>query len=196
MPVTNSGYGIGKKDEMCDENSPLNPISDYGQTKVRAEKIIMERENSISFRLATVFGTSERMRVDLLVNNFTYIAVKDKFLKLYEPHFRRNYIHLLDVVGGIKFAIENFDNLRGNIFNLGLSEANLTKEQLCIEIKKIVEDFEFEVSKDGKDEDKRDYFVSNKKIEQRGFKATHSLQDGIKELKEYYLGGNTIFKNI
>ena len=103
------------------------------------------------------------MRVDLLVNNFTYIAVKDKFLKLYEPHFRRNYIHLLDVVGGIKFAIENFDNLRGNIFNLGLSEANLTKEQLCIEIKKIVEDFEFEISKDGKDEDKRDYFVSNKK---------------------------------
>jgi len=196
MPVTNSGYGIGKKDEMCDENSPLNPISDYGQTKVRAEKIIMERENSISFRLATVFGTSERMRVDLLVNNFTYIAVKDKFLKLYEPHFRRNYIHLLDVVGGIKFAIENFDNLRGNIFNLGLSEANLTKEQLCIEIKKIIEDFEFEISEDGKDEDKRDYFVSNKKIEQKGFKATHSLQNGIKELKEYYLGGNTIFKNI
>ena len=196
MPVTNSGYGIGKKDEMCDENSPLNPLSDYGQTKVKAEKIMMERENSISFRLATVFGTSERMRVDLLVNNFTYVAVKEKFLKLYEPHFRRNYIHLLDVVGGMKFAIENFDNLRGNIFNLGLSEANLTKEQLCIEIKKIVEDFEFEISEDGKDEDKRDYFVSNKKIEERGFKATHSLQNGIKELKEYYLGENIISKNI
>ncbi len=195
MPVTNSGYGIGKKDEMCDENSPLNPISDYGQTKVRAEKVIMERENSISFRLATVFGTSERMRVDLLVNNFTYIAVKEKFLLLYEPHFRRNYIHLLDVVQGMKFAINNFLDLKGNIFNLGLSEANLTKEQLCEEIKKIVQDFKFEISKDGKDEDKRDYFVSNEKIEKKGFKAIHSLQDGIKELKEYYLSGNNVFKN-
>ena len=136
MPVTNSGYGIGKKDEMCDENSPLNPISLYGQTKVNAEKIIMERENSVSFRLATVFGTSDRMRVDLLVNNFTYIAVKKKFLLLYEPHFRRNYVHLLDVVGGIKFAIKNFSDLKGNIFNLGLSEANLTKEQLCKKTRK------------------------------------------------------------
>ncbi len=195
MPVTNSGYGIGKKDEMCDENSPLNPISDYGQTKVKAEKVIMERENSISFRLATVFGTSERMRVDLLVNNFTYIAVKEKFLLLYEPHFRRNYIHLLDVVQGMKFAINNFSDLKGNIFNLGLSEANLTKEQLCIEIKKIIEDFKFEISEDGKDEDKRDYFVSNEKIEKKGFKAIHSLQNGIKELKEYYLSGNNVFKN-
>ena len=136
------------------------------------------------------------MRVDLLVNNFTYIAVNEKFLKFYEPHFRRNYIHLLDVVGGMRFAIENFEDLKANIFNLGLSEANLTKEQLCIEIKKIVKDFTFEISKDGKDEDKRDYFVSNKKIEQRGFKATHSLQDGIRELKEYYLSGKKIFKNI
>ena len=196
MPVTNSGYGIGKKDEMCDENSPLNPISAYGKTKVRAEKLIMERENSISYRLATVFGTSERMRVDLLVNNFTYIAVKEKFLLLYEPHFRRNYIHLLDVVGGMIFAINNFQEMRGNIYNLGLSEANLTKEQLCLEIQKVVEDFEFEISKDGKDEDKRDYFVSNKKIEQKGFKATHGLLDGINELKEYYLSGKNIFKNV
>ena len=195
MPVTNSGYGIGKKDEMCDENSPLNPISAYGKTKVRAESIIMERENSISYRLATVFGTSERMRVDLLVNNFTYIAVKEKFLLLYEPHFRRNYIHLLDVVEGMIFGIKNFSELKGNIYNLGLSEANLTKEQLCFEIQKVVEDFKFEIDKDGKDEDKRDYFVSNKKIEKKGFKATHSLHDGIKELKEYYLSGNKIYKN-
>ena len=195
MPVTNSGYGIGKKDEMCDENSPLNPISAYGKTKVKAESVIMERENSISYRLATVFGTSERMRVDLLVNNFTYIAVKEKFLLLYEPHFRRNYIHLLDVVGGMIFGIKNFSDLKGNIYNLGLSEANLTKEQLCIEIQKIVKDFKFEISKDGTDEDKRDYFVSNQKIEKKGFKATHSLLDGIEELKEYYLKGNQIFKN-
>tara|TARA_B110000971_G_C19973594_1_gene483834 strand:- start:678 stop:1505 length:828 start_codon:yes stop_codon:yes gene_type:complete len=195
MPVTNSGYGIGKKDEMCDENSPLNPISAYGKTKVKAESVIMERENSISYRLATVFGTSERMRVDLLVNNFTYIAVKEKFLLLYEPHFRRNYIHILDVVGGMIFGIKNFSDLKGNIYNLGLSEANLTKEQLCLEIQKIVEDFKFEIDKDGKDEDKRDYFVSNQKIEKKGFKATHSLHDGIKELKKYYLNGNQIFKN-
>ena len=195
MPVTNSGYGIGKKDEMCDENSPLNPISAYGQTKVRAEKVIMERENSISYRLATVFGTSERMRVDLLVNNFTYIAVKEKFLLLYEPHFRRNYIHLLDVVGGMVFAIKNFDNLKGNVYNLGLSEANLTKEQLCKQIQKIVSDFKFEISLDGKDEDKRDYFVSNEKIEKKGFKAIHTLESGIQELKEYYLSGNNIYKN-
>ncbi len=195
MPVTNSGYGIGKKDEMCDENSPLNPISSYGKTKVKAESVIMERENSISYRLATVFGTSERMRVDLLVNNFTYIAVKEKFLLLYEPHFRRNYIHLLDVVGGMIFGIKNFSDLKGNIFNLGLSEANLTKEHLCLEIQKIVKDFKFEISKDGQDEDKRDYFVSNQKIEKKGFKAIHSLQNGIQELKDYYLSGNQIYKN-
>jgi len=195
MPVTNSGYGIGKKDEMCDENSPLNPISAYGQTKVRAEKIIMERENSISFRLATVFGTSERMRVDLLVNNFTYIAVFKKYLKLYEPHFRRNYIHILDVVKGLTFGITNFENLKNNIFNLGLSEANLTKEQLCQTIQNIIPDFKYEISLDGKDEDKRDYFVSNEKIEKMGFKAEHSLESGILELKEYYNSNKNISKN-
>ena len=196
MPVTNSGYGIGKQDEMCDENSPLNPISAYGKTKVKAEKIIMERENSISFRLATVFGTSERMRVDLLVNNFTYIAVFKKYLKLYEPHFRRNYIHILDVVKGLIFGVSNFENLKGNIFNLGLSEANLTKEQLCKTIQSEIPDFKYEVSLDGKDEDKRDYFVSNEKIEKMGFKATHSLEEGISELKEYYLSNKNITKNI
>ena len=195
MPVTNSGYGIGKKDEFCDENSPLNPISAYGQTKVRAEKVIMERENSISFRLATVFGTSERMRVDLLVNNFTHIAVFEKYLKLYEPHFRRNYIHILDVVQGLIFGITNFEKLKSNIFNLGLSEANLTKEQLCKTIQSIIPDFKYEVSLDGKDEDKRDYFVSNEKIEKIGFKAKHSLEEGISELKEYYNNNKSITKN-
>ena len=195
MPVTNSGYGIGKKDEMCDENSPLNPISAYGQTKVKAEKVIMERENSISFRLATVFGTSERMRVDLLVNNFTYIAVFKKYLKLYEPHFRRNYIHILDVVKGLIFGVSNFEKLKGNIFNLGLSEANLTKEQLCKTIQSEIPDFKYEVSLDGKDEDKRDYFVSNKKVEKMGFKAVHTLEEGIQELKNYYLSNKNISKN-
>ena len=167
MPVTNSGYGVGKKDKFCTEESPLNPISLYGRTKVAAEKIIMERENSISFRLATVFGVSDRMRVDLLVNNFTYIAYTEKFLKLFEPHFRRNYIHLNDVVEGFVFGIKNFDLLKSEIYNLGLSEANLTKQQLCEEIQKVITDFKFEISKDGFDADKRDYFVSNEKIEKR-----------------------------
>ena len=186
MPVTNSGYGVGKKDKFCTEESPLNPISLYGRTKVAAEKIIMERENSISFRLATVFGVSDRMRVDLLVNNFTYIAYTEKFLKLFEPHFRRNYIHLNDVVEGFVFGIKNFDLLKSEIYNLGLSEANLTKQQLCEEIQKIITDFKFEISKDGFDADKRDYFVSNEKIEKKGFKAKTLLSDGIKELVKYF----------
>ena len=159
------------------------------------EKIIMERENSISFRLATVFGTSERMRVDLLVNNFTYIAVFEKYLKLYEPHFRRNYIHILDVVKGLIFGITNFEKLKNNIYNLGLSEANLTKEQLCKTIQDIIPDFKYEISLDGKDEDKRDYFVSNAKIEKMGFKAAHSLEAGILELKKYYNSNKSITKN-
>ena len=145
MPVTNSGYGIGDPEKFCDEDTPLKPISLYGITKVKAEKIIMERENSISFRLATVFGVSERMRIDLMVNNFVYIAIKEKYFKLYEPHFRRNYIHIEDVVSGFHFAINNFNNLKNNIYNLGLSEANLTKEDLC---KNMTEFFESDVAKD------------------------------------------------
>ena len=195
MPVTNSGYGIGKKDEVCDEKSPLNPISLYGKTKVQAENEVMNRENSISFRLATVFGVSQRMRTDLLVNNFTYVATKEKYLKLYEPHFRRNYIHVLDVINGFNFGIDNFDKLKNNIFNLGLSEANLTKEQLCNEIKKVITDFNFEISNDGFDEDKRDYFVSNQKVEKLGFKAQVPLKKGITELFEYFKNTKNTFNN-
>jgi nucleoside-diphosphate-sugar epimerase len=196
MPVTNSGYGIGDPEKFCDEDTPLKPISLYGITKVKAEKVIMERENSISFRLATVFGVSERMRIDLMVNNFVYIAVKEKYLKLYEPYFRRNYIHIEDVVGGFHFAINNFNNLKNNIYNLGLSDANLTKEDLCKKIQLQIPDFNYEIVLDGKDEDKRDYFVSNKKIESKGFKAKISLEDGIKELKTFFDRDNLrLFKN-
>jgi nucleoside-diphosphate-sugar epimerase len=196
MPVTNSGYGIGDPEKFCDEDTPLKPISLYGITKVKAEKIIMERENSISFRLATVFGVSERMRIDLMVNNFVYIAIKEKYFKLYEPHFRRNYIHIEDVVSGFHFAINNFNNLKNNIYNLGLSEANLTKEDLCKKIQLQIPDFNYEIVLDGKDEDKRDYFVSNKKIESKGFKAKISLEDGIRELKMYFEKDNLrLFKN-
>lgn len=192
MPVTNSGYGIGDPEKFCDEDTPLKPISLYGKTKVKAEKVIMERENSISFRLATVFGVSERMRIDLMVNNFVYIAVKEKYFKLYEPHFRRNYVHIEDVVSGFLFAINNFNNLKNNIYNLGLSEANLTKEDLCKKIQLQIPDFNYEIVLDGKDEDKRDYFVSNKKIESKGFKAKISLEDGIEELKIFYEKDNLI----
>lgn len=195
LPVTNSGYGIGKKDEFCDEKSPLNPISLYGRTKVEAEKEVMDRENSISFRLATVFGPSPRMRIDLLVNNFTYLAFKEKYIKLFEPHFRRNYIHVEDVASGFVFAIKNFQKLKGEIFNLGLSEANLTKEELCKEIKKIITDFNYDISLDGEDPDKRDYFVSNKKIENLGFKAKISVNHGIQQLVEMYSNKNFNFSN-
>ncbi len=186
MPVSNSGYGIGEKDKFCDENSPLKPISLYGKTKVQAEDAIMQRENSVSFRLATVFGVSERMRIDLLVNNFTYIAFFEKYLEVFEPHFRRNYIHISDIYNAFKFSINNFDKVNGEIYNLGLSEANLTKEQLCKEIQKIIPKFKYVISNTGTDEDKRDYFVSNEKIERKGFKATFKLEDGIKELVKLY----------
>ena len=190
FPVTNSGYGIGKKDEMCTEDSPLNPISLYGKTKVESEKVIMEKENSVAFRLATVFGCSRRMRVDLLVNNFTYIASKKKYIKLFEPHFRRNYVHVLDVVDSFIFAIDNFNNVKNEIFNLGLTEANLTKEQLCKKIQEYVTDFIYEISTDGTDEDKRDYFVSNDKIESAGFKPKRNLDYGIKELIKLFESPN------
>ena len=195
FPVTNSGYGIGAKNESCDENSPLNPISLYGRTKVQAEKFILSKENTICFRLATVFGVSPRMRVDLLVNNFTYIALKEKYLKLYEPHFRRNYIHIKDVVDAIIFAKNNFESLKNETYNLGLSEANLTKENLCKEIQKIIKNFIYEIGYDKEDEDKRDYYVSNQKIEKKGFKASRSLTSGISELVDFYQNNDSIIED-
>ena len=195
FPVTNSGYGIGAKNESCDENSPLNPISLYGRTKVQAEKFILSKENTICFRLATVFGVSPRMRVDLLVNNFTYIALKEKYLKLYEPHFRRNYIHIKDVVDAIIFAKNNFESLKNETYNLGLSEANLTKENLCKEIQKIIKNFIYEIGYDKEDEDKRDYYVSNQKIEKKGFKALRSLTSGISELVDFYQNNDSIIED-
>ena len=128
-PTTNSGYGVGKKNKFCDENSPLNPISLYGTTKVKAEKLIIKNGNSICFRLATVFGYSYRMRTDLLVNNFVERAIKTKKLQIFEPHFRRNYIHVKDIVEAFVFAINNFQKLKNNVYNLGLSSGNITKIQ-------------------------------------------------------------------
>ena len=180
--TTNSGYGIGKKNKYCDENSELNPISLYGRTKVEAEKIIMKYRNVLSFRLATVFGYSYRMRTDLLVNNFVHTALRKKKLTIFEPHFRRNYIHIDDVVAGIIFSIKNFNRLKSNVYNLGLSSANLTKFKLANKIKKQLKYLKIKINKSKKDPDQRDYYVSNKKIENKGFKAKISIEEGIKEL--------------
>ena len=180
--TTNSGYGVGEKNKYCDEKSPLKPISLYGRTKVQAERIIMQSHNSIGFRLATVFGYSYRMRTDLLVNNFVFKAIRDQKLLIYEPHFRRNYIHINDVVQGILYSIKNFNRLKANVYNLGLSSANLTKYNLAKKIKKKISSLKIKIVKNRKDPDQRDYYVSNKKIEKKGFKAKISIEKGIDEL--------------
>jgi nucleoside-diphosphate-sugar epimerase len=187
-PTTNSGYGIGQKSKFCDENTPLNPISLYGRTKVEAEELISTHANYICFRLATVFGYSYRMRTDLIVNNFVETAVKNGKLEIFEPNFRRNFIHINDIVDAFLFSIKNFDKLKNNIFNLGLSSANISKINLARKIKKIIPKTKVIINKKGNDPDKRDYFVSNKKIEKAGFKAKVSLDEGIREL-------NGIFQN-
>jgi len=188
--TTNSGYGIGEKNKYCDEKSKLNPISLYGKTKVEAEKILMNNKNTIAFRLATVFGYSYRMRSDLLVNNFVYRTIRDKKLEIFEPHFRRNYIHVDDVVDGIIYAINNFNKLKSNVYNLGLSSANLTKIILAKKIKKQLKYLKIKIIKNKKDPDQRDYYVSNKKIEKKGFKAKIKVEHGIKELIKVFTNSN------
>jgi nucleoside-diphosphate-sugar epimerase len=182
MPTTNSAYGSGDHDNLCDENSELNPLSLYAKDKVTVEKALMNFSNATSFRLATVFGLSPRMRLDLLVNNFVFRAVSDGFIVIFEGHFKRNYIHVHDVVNVFNMAIDNEYNFRGEIFNVGLSEANLNKVQLCDEIKKILPDFTYLEAPYGKDPDQRNYLVSNSKIEALGFKPSKSLQIGLHEL--------------
>jgi len=184
--TTNSGYGVGEKNKYCDENSPLKPISLYGRTKVQAEKIVMSYNNSIGFRLATVFGYSYRMRTDLLVNNFVFKSLNEKKLTLYEPHFRRNYIHVDDVVDGIVYSIKNFIHLRTNVYNLGLSSANLTKYMLAKKIKDKIKHLKIKIVQNKKDPDQRDYYVSNRKIEKKGFKAKVSIEKGIGELIQVF----------
>ena len=186
FPTTNSGYGLGQKDKYCTEETPLNPISLYGKLKVDAEKAILEAGNSITLRLATVFGISPRMRLDLLVNDFTYRAVNDGFLVLFESHFKRNYVHVRDVAKAFIHCLDNFDNMKNETYNVGLSDANISKWELCEEIKKQVPDFYFVEAEIGEDLDKRDYIVSNEKIEATGFKLDNSLKQGIKELIKGY----------
>ena len=182
LPVTNSGYGSGIQENIYTETSPLNPISVYGVTKVNAEKIALERENCITFRLATVFGMSPRMRLDLLVNNFVYLALKEKKLSIFEGHFKRNYIHIQDVADVFFFALENFQKMKSNIFNFGLEDANLSKLELAQKIQKHLNYLEILEDKNRKDPDKRNYIVSNQKILRTGFKMKWTLDMGIVEL--------------
>ena len=185
-PTTNSGYGIGTDGIYCTEKTPLKPISLYGRTKVDAEKLLLDSGNAITFRLATVFGISPRMRLDLLVNDFVYRAVTDRCIVLFESHFKRNFIHIRDVASVFHFGIENYDHLKGEAFNVGLSDANLSKLELCQKIKEYLSDFHYLKSEIGKDPDKRNYIVSNEKIECAGFKTKCSLDRGIKELIKGY----------
>ena len=181
-PTTNSGYGVGQKGIFCTEETPLRPISLYGKLKVEIEKIILDAKNCITLRLATTFGISPRMRLDLLVNDFIYRAVNDRFIVLFEAHFKRNYIHIRDVAKAFIHSLNNFEQMNNEPYNVGLSDANLSKWELCEEIKKQVPDFCFVEAKVGEDPDKRDYIVSNEKIEKTGFKPDVSLQEGISEL--------------
>jgi nucleoside-diphosphate-sugar epimerase len=182
---SNSGYGVGEKNKYCTEDSPLNPISHYGATKVQSEQhIINNFKNFVCFRLATVFGYSYRMRTDLIVNYYIKEAIIKKKLEIFEPHFRRNFIHVKDVVRAIQFAIENFNKVKGQIYNLGLSNANITKLELAKKIKKVIPKLKIKIISGKKDPDQRDYFVSNKKIEKKGFKARFSLERGINEVHQ------------
>src|SRR4030067_75316 len=185
-PCTNSGYGVGQKGIYCSEETPLKPISLYGKAKVEAEQILLNRGNSISLRLATVFGMSPRMRIDLLVNDFTYRAVKDKFIVVFEGHFKRNFIHIRDVARAFIHAINNFDGIKDEAYNVGLPDANISKLELCSKIKEQVTDFVYLEAPVGEDPDKRDYVVSNEKILKTGFKPLYSLEMGISELIKGY----------
>jgi nucleoside-diphosphate-sugar epimerase len=197
MPVTNSGYGVGEKGKFCTEDSPLRPLSTYGVTKVKAEEAVLARENSISFRLATVFGMSPRMRMDLLVNDFVYRAVHDRAVVVFEGHFKRNYIHIRDVARAFLHGITHFDQMKGKPHNVGLDEANLSKLELCAVIQKHLPKFVFVEAPIGEDPDKRDYIVSNARIAAAGFKPEWSLDRGIVELvKGFTILRNTIYSNV
>lgn len=196
-PTTNSGYGIGESGKFCTEETPLNPISLYGVTKVEAEKAVLENADGVSLRLATVFGISPRMRIDLLVNDFTWRAVTDRAVIIFEGHFKRNYIHLRDVVKGFEHAIANYDRMRGQIYNMGLSTANLSKLELCSRIKEQVPNFVYIEAPIGEDPDKRDYIVSNEKLEAAGWSPDWSLDAGIAELiRGYRMIRNSRYANV
>jgi len=197
MPVTNSGYGVGEAGKFCTEDTPLRPLSRYGIDKVAAEQMVLDHGNAISFRLATVFGMAPRMRLDLLVNDFVYRSVNDRFVVLFEGHFKRNYLHIRDVARAFLHGIDNFETMKGGPYNVGLSDANLSKIELCQRIQAQVPGFVFLEAPVGEDPDKRDYIVSNDKIERTGFKPIHALDDGIRELiRGYRMIRNSVYGNV
>lgn len=196
-PTTNSGYGIGQEGIYCTEETPLNPISLYGTTKSEAEQDLLSTDNVITFRLATVFGCSPRMRLDLLVNDFTYRAFSQRYIVLFEAHFKRNFIHIRDVAKAFIHSIENFDSMKNTMYNVGLSSANLSKMELCLEIKKQIPDFFIAESEINKDPDQRNYIVSNEKIEKTGYKPDVDIQSGINELiKGFSILTNNKYSNV
>lgn len=185
-PTTNSGYGIGEPGKLCDESTPLRPISAYGKHKVIAEQAVLERKNSISLRLATAGGMSPRMRLDLLLNDFVWRAYRDKALMVFEPHFCRNFVHVRDIAQCFIHAINNFDTMRSQIFNVGDTCANMSKWQLCERIQQHIPDFVFTEVDNKKDPDQRNYIVSNEKIERSGWKPAYTIDDTIDELLRGY----------
>jgi len=198
IPISNSGYGVGEAGKFCTEETPMRPVSLYGRDKVETERAVLARHpNSISLRLATVFGMSPRMRLDLLVNDFAYRAYRDQFVVLFEAHFKRNYLHVRDAAAAFLHAIDNFETMRGGPYNVGLSDANLSKYELCERIQQQLPRFVFLESQIGKDPDQRDYIVSNEKMERTGFKPGLSLDDGIRELiKGFAMIRNSRYANV
>ncbi len=197
FPCTNSGYGLGAGESYCTEDSPINPISLYGRTKMAAEKAVLEAGNSLTFRFATLFGASPRMRTDLLVNDFVYRAVFDRTAVIFEGHFKRNFLHVRDAAGAFIFAMENFEKMQGRTYNCGLSDANLSKFELCEKIKQHVPSFVYIEADVGEDPDKRNYIVSNERLESMGWRPAFTLDDGIEELvKTYSIIKNNKYSNI
>lgn len=197
FPCTNSGYGLGQGQSFCTEDSPIDPISLYGKTKMAAEKAVLEAGNSLTFRFATLFGASPRMRTDLLVNDFTYRAVFDRSVIVFEGAFMRNYLHVRDAAGAFIFAMDNFEKMKGRQYNCGLSDANLSKLELCEKIKNHLPSFMYLEAPVGTDPDKRNYLVSNERIESMGWRPRYTLDDGIEELiKAYSIIKNNIYGNV
>lgn len=196
-PNTNSGYGATSGKAFCTEDSPIEPISLYGRTKCEAEQILLQRSSTIALRLATVFGMSPRMRLDLLVNHFVYAAVTEGYIVLFEKEFKRNFVHVRDVADCVRYAIEHPQKMAGRPYNLGLDEANISKEELALKVQKEIPRFYLHFAPIGQDPDKRNYIVSNQRLREAGFVARRGLESGIRELiKGYAMAGRGIYKNV
>ena len=196
FPNTNSGYGITSGEALCTEDSPLQPISLYGKTKVEAERILLDSPHTIALRLATVFGASPRMRLDLLVNHFVHAAVTEGYIVIFEKDFKRNFVHVRDVADCMLHAIAHAPQMAGKPYNLGLDTANVSKEELALKVKQYVPNFYLHFASIGQDPDQRNYIVSNERLRQAGFEARRSLDDGIRELlKAYRMEGRGLFRN-